>query len=299
MIKLTDLLKEITEAKQVGDLYHFTPLSSLRNILGTRVLFTNEEDQISTSVRANMDTDVLEKFGDDPIVRFMLDGNKISNKYKIRPFAYGVNDSGSDYIEDLGEEQIVTNGKNFPFFPYLKRIDIFLNQKETINPKVLELLTKANIAHKVYNGTPSSNTPYSQPKDGNPEDINLKSIPKKTMYKKEELYYPNMKTTKIRVYANPNVYRHSKENGSLDTNKGMLAGISPDYPNHYLLIGIAAYSDHREWVNHNNEKINYKEIPIPMSDDPSWKKKFSKVVPPVPSYSIPDIYYLMPKDEVV
>jgi len=299
MIKLTSLLKEITEAKQVGDLYHFTPLSSLRNILGTRVLFTNEEGQISTSVRANMDVDVLKKFGDDPIVRFMLDGNKISNKYKIRPFAYGVNDSGSDYIEDLGEEQIVTDGKNFPFFPYLKRIDIFLNQKETINPKILELLTKANIAHKVYNGTPASNTPYSQPKDGNPEDINIKSIPKKAMYKKEELYYPNMKTTKIKVYATPKIYNHYKENGFLDGNEGMLAGISLDYPNHYLLMGIAAYGDHREWVNHNGEKINYKEIPIPMSDDPSWKQKFSKVVPPVPSYSIPDIYYLMPKDEVV
>jgi hypothetical protein len=300
MIKLTDLLKKITEAKQVGNLYHFTPLSSLKNILSTRFIYTNEEGQVSTSVRGNMDTNVLKKFKNAPIARFMLDGDKISNKYKIRPFAYGGDFKISKIdIEDLGEEQIVTNGENFPFFPYLKRIDLFLNKKETVDPKILELLEKANIPYKVYQGTPMSNTPYNQPKDGNPEDINIDSIPKKKIYKEEELYYPNMKTTRIKVYANPQVYKYYKETGQIENQKGLLVGISPDYPNYYLLRDLSNYKSFRKWVNSKGEEMNVKDIPIPMHSDPNWKKKFKSIVPPPLNNIINDIYYLIPKNEVV
>ena len=38
MIKLIDILKEITEGKQVGTLYHFTYIPALREILRTNVL---------------------------------------------------------------------------------------------------------------------------------------------------------------------------------------------------------------------------------------------------------------------
>ena len=51
MIKLIDLLNE---AKQTGDLYHFTPITNLISILSQRVLIPNEENQVSTSRRPNM-----------------------------------------------------------------------------------------------------------------------------------------------------------------------------------------------------------------------------------------------------
>jgi hypothetical protein len=292
MIKLIDLLKEINEAKQVGNLYHFTPLSNLKNILSTRFIFPNEEGQVSTSIRGNMEINVLKKFKNSPVARLMLDGDKISTKYKIRPFAYG-GDLNLDNIEDLGEEQIDTNGKNFLFIPYLKRIDLFLNKKETVDPKILELLEKANIPYKIYQGTPMSNIPYNQPKTGNPEDININNIPEKKIYKEEELYYPNMKTTTINIYANPESYELFKD----DTKqKGFLVGISPEYPDYYLIRDLSSSKPYRKWVNSKGEKINTKIIPIPMYNDSSWKKKFKKIIPP--PNSIYDIYYLIPKNEV-
>jgi hypothetical protein len=108
-----------------------------------------------------MSVDFHPDMSEEPIVRLMLDGDKISNKYKIQPFAF--NEFDEDY-EDLGEEQIIVNGKVFPFLPYLKRIDIFLNEEEEIDSKITEILEKANIPYKIYQGTPISNIPYTQPK---------------------------------------------------------------------------------------------------------------------------------------
>ena len=300
MIKLVDLLKEITEAKQVGDLYHFTPLSNLKTILSTRYLYSNEEGQLSTSIRGNMDINVLNKLKNVPVARFMLDGNKISNKYKIRPFAYlgDFNDIDPNDIEDLGEEQIVVNDDKFYFTPYLKRIDIFLNKKEEVDPKILGLLEKANIPYKVYQGTPMSNIPYNQPKTGDPKDIDIEKIPEKKIYTKEEMYYPNMKTTYIKVYANPSSLEYSKNN----PDKGLLAGISPEYPDYYIISHNSKSTPFREWVNINGKKLNVKYIPNPEFNNPEWRAKWKKVAPP-DNYFIEsmtdDEYVLIPKNEVV
>jgi len=296
MIKLTDLLKEITEAKQVGNLYHFTPLSNLKKILENRVLFVNEENQVSTTRHANMDITSL--YGGNSelkkgLARIMLDGDKISTKYKIRPFSY--DNLGKEL--NLGEEQIVVNGNPFPFIPYLKRIDIFLNKKDSVNPKILELLDKANIPYKVYQGTPISNIPYNQPKTGNPEDINIKNIPEKRTYTKKEMYYPNMKTTFIKVYANLNVLNNTPS----AQDKGILAGISSEYPDYYLIASRSDYGNGIEWVNSKGEKLNTKIIPIPMFNDPKWRETWKKVIPPDNYFNerlIKDSYILIPKNEV-
>ena len=297
MIKLTDLLKEITEAKQVGDLYHFTPLSNLKKILATRFLYANEEGHLSTSIRPNMDISVLNKLKNAPVARIMLDGNKISNKYKIQPFAYG-GDFSPESIEDLGEEQIILNDNKFYFTPYLKRIDIFLNKKETIDPKMLELLEKANIPYKIYQGTPIANVPYNQPKTGNPKDINIDNIPEKKIYTKNEIYYPNMKTTSVEIYANPEAFKYRDKY----KNNKLTVGISPDYPNYYLIHSNSKDSEYRNWVNSKGEKINTKTIPIPMYDDPKWQKMWKQVDSSNSFFRkglTSDIYYLIPKNEVV
>jgi hypothetical protein len=198
MIKLTNLLKEaLHEAKQVGNLYHFTNIESIKDILNTQYLIPNDEHQVSTSVRANMDTAVLNKLTGSPICRLMLDGDKISTKYKVRPFDYmGYEGEG----EDVGEEQIVINGNKFYFLPYLKRIDIFTVKNTKTNQlkisKVVSLLEKMNIPYKIYEGNPGSNIPYKQPKEGNPKDIKYTPKPKEQTISTLKLLhpYPNFKS---------------------------------------------------------------------------------------------------------
>jgi len=52
MIRLKDLL----EAKQVGDIYHFTPLSNVAKILKTQYMIPNDEEQISATRWTGIDT---------------------------------------------------------------------------------------------------------------------------------------------------------------------------------------------------------------------------------------------------
>ena len=290
-MKLLNLLKEIylNEAKQVGTLYHFTPLSNLKDILSIQFLYPNDEEQVSTSRRPNMSTRDFQDMKKNSIVRMALDGNKISTKYKVRPFAFGA-DEGS--AEDLGEEQIVVNGKKFPFFPYLKRIDIFLNKKEKVNDKLIELLEKANIPYKIYSGIPISNIPISQEKTGNPEDINIENIPKKEIYTKHGLLYPEMKKTSIEVY--PEQFFLTRNSPSEVT-----VWTSPKYPDYYITANEANKRYYYEWLNLKGEKFNIKEIPLPMRDDPEWMKKWKNVEFPDNLYRDNyTSYLLIPKNEV-
>ena len=290
-MKLLNLLKEIylNEAKQVGTLYHFTPLSNLKEILFTQFLYSNDEYQVSTSRRPNMSTRDFQDMKKNSIVRMALDGNKISTKYKVRPFAFGA-DEGS--AEDLGEEQIIVNGERFPFIPYLKRIDIFLNKKEKVNDKIIELLEKVNIPYKIYSGTPISNTPLSQEKTGNPEDINIENIPKKEIYTKHGLLYPEMKKTSIEVY--PEQFFLTRNFPSEVT-----VWTSPKYPDYYITANEANKRYYYEWLNLKGEKFNIKEIPLPMRDDPEWMKKWKNVEFPDNLYRDNyTSYLLIPKKEV-
>lgn len=186
-MKLSSILKEVlAEAKQRGSLYHFTPITNLAKILKSQYLIPNHEDQISTSVRPNMDTmfggEDTESRNNDmsevPIIRLDLDGDKISNKYKVRPYSWDE--------EDLGEEQIVVNGKNFYFMPYLKRIDIFKNKSISKSgltkiKKATELLQNLNIPYKIFDGLPTNNIPYVQTRADYLASIDYK--PKETPFK--------------------------------------------------------------------------------------------------------------------
>ena len=170
-MKLSSILKEvINEASQRGELYHFTPIGNLEKLLKSQYIIPNAENQISTSIRPNMQTswttgDNSSRINNDmsdsiPVVRLTLDGDKITNKYKVKPWAWDE--------EDLGEEQIIVNGKNFYFMPYLKRIDIFKNGSKGSKSKKItaatELLKSLNIPYEVYNDAPEDNTPYLQTK---------------------------------------------------------------------------------------------------------------------------------------
>jgi hypothetical protein len=93
MIKLEDILKEITEAKQVGILYHFTRTRELIDILEDNMLkasdmwATNDDPRPFNSFTRNKNGWDVGGFPTD--VRIAIDGNKLSNKYKIQPFNMG------------------------------------------------------------------------------------------------------------------------------------------------------------------------------------------------------------------
>jgi hypothetical protein len=160
MIKLINILKKITEGKQVGTLYHFTSLNGLYGILKDGFIKPNYEGQISTTRNKNI-IDISAFFeynGGQVTVILELDGDKISNNYKIKPYYHDEDTDPSErnpaYMNKYEfEEQIVTNGKNFPIFPYLKNVSITIDNKRNLNKKILsqtiELLKEKNIPYEI------------------------------------------------------------------------------------------------------------------------------------------------------
>jgi hypothetical protein len=278
-LKLVNLLREIVESKQVSDLYHFTPSYNLKKILSSQYLSPNDEGQISTSIRANMDTEYL--FSDtgtrnpDSIARLMLDGNKISTKYKVGPFSYNQSSDGG-HGEDLGEEQIIVNGRNFYFLPYLKRIDIFTGKKNTSKTKkeidnIIPILDKMNIPYKIYDGTPLSNIPYKQPKEGDPSNIEYTPRPKEIVFSNKDLKYPfsSYKTYSLIFPQEPekDEVDHSADSQPLRfpyTRYFMSESHwidTPDFPGYY--VNVADIHDFEIFNDYKKDHINsYKDLRI-------------------------------------
>ena len=142
MIKLKDILKE---AKQVGIIYHYTTFES-----GLKVLELNQlkSDHTAESTyakpvfgisftrdkrfnNANRAVDFTNSsFGRTPQLRFTIDGNKLSNKFKVQPYSQGGRfDKGK---KDFESEERVTSDKLFtiPLSNYLISIDLLFEYKK-------------------------------------------------------------------------------------------------------------------------------------------------------------------------
>ena len=142
MIKLKDILKE---AKQVGIIYHYTTFES-----GLKVLKLNQlkSDHTAESTNAkpvfgisftrdkrfnntNRAVDFTNSsFGRTPQLRFTIDGNKLSNKFKVQPYSQGGRfDKGK---KDFESEERVTSDKLFtiPLSNYLISIDLLFEYKK-------------------------------------------------------------------------------------------------------------------------------------------------------------------------
>jgi len=139
MIKLIDILKNITEGKQVGDLYHFTYSKYIDNIKRNGIKFTPDDSEleqyknkyfISTTRIKNPDFVTYGEYD----VRITLDGNKISNKYKIVPInldhVWGTY-SGEGWDDDVNdvkiggwfETRIISNTASYLSPIYFKNIE--------------------------------------------------------------------------------------------------------------------------------------------------------------------------------
>ena len=144
MIKLIDLLKE---AKQVGTVYHYTTFKGGLGILKSNQLKSAETaDSTKTNPiyavsftrnkrfhnNHNIGFDVS-SFGQTPQIRFTVDGDKLSNKYKIQPYAQigGAGRFEKQHVEFEAEERVVSNKPfTIPILPYIKSIDILVEYKK-------------------------------------------------------------------------------------------------------------------------------------------------------------------------
>jgi len=149
--RLTELGKEyLDEAKQVGTLYHFTSLYALKKILNNWCLkgmevYGDEGEYISFSRNKDL---IFETPKDE--VRIVLDGNKMSEKYKFEP--YLDNNNGIKRTGGEAEERINTQKYKDKIYiqPYIKSIDFnsdLYSSKlidEEIKP-VVEILQKNNV----------------------------------------------------------------------------------------------------------------------------------------------------------
>jgi hypothetical protein len=153
MIKLLDILRE---AKQVGPLYHFTSIESIYNILKDEFIRPNSEKVVSTTRNKNQDPSYFlnDYYSKMILVRIKLDGNKISNNYKIKPYLWAeepIKSRPPAYLFKYEfEEQILTNGKNFPLLPYVEQIDIFTKgNNDSIISDVENILIEKNIPYNI------------------------------------------------------------------------------------------------------------------------------------------------------
>ena len=100
---------EIIEAKQVGTIYHFTRVQNIAQLLnkskqeeyGLDVLeFISMSGNFSATRNSSMTTDFMHPIlnaKNGYIIRVALDGDKLSNKYKIKPIR-GLDNNSFDIL---------------------------------------------------------------------------------------------------------------------------------------------------------------------------------------------------------
>jgi hypothetical protein len=146
MIKLIDILREINEGKQVGDIYHYTYLRQLPLILKSGKLRPSparleKKGYISFSRDRALGTTL----GPDRTqVRITIDGDKLSNKYSISPYAQLKPETKRDKenwvapfsreTQDSESELVIPSkeyGGSIDILSYIKKIDIIdMNESE-------------------------------------------------------------------------------------------------------------------------------------------------------------------------
>jgi hypothetical protein len=124
MIKLTDLLNE---AKQVGPLYHFTEFNGLKGILSSNTLKVGDDSTFDSGGNVGNVSLTRDKNMWISDYRIELDGNKLSDNYKITPYAF-------DYDRGEAEEYINRDIKNIK--NYITGITVY---SDKVNEKIKQI----------------------------------------------------------------------------------------------------------------------------------------------------------------
>ena len=118
----------LNEGKQVGTLYHFTNMFSLLDILKTNTLKASNKFEKQKLPTVSLTRDKLGDIGGvggtgTKTVRISIDGDKLSNKYKITPYNYYSNYPDFKESEDEMEEIIQGDINNITNYIIEIRID--------------------------------------------------------------------------------------------------------------------------------------------------------------------------------
>ena len=112
-------------AKQVGILYHYTSINSLKKILNGNIL-KSRGDYISFTRNQNFDF-IPRQIGNALECRIEIDGDKLSNDYKIKP--YNDEEFTKNNPTKMEQEEMV-KGYISPIIPYIVKIILY---KDTDN----------------------------------------------------------------------------------------------------------------------------------------------------------------------
>jgi hypothetical protein len=144
MIKLIDILKEITEGKQIGTLYHFTYLESISKIFKNGLRFNPDNSELpiyKDMFYISTTRDYTgKKFAKDSeyVVRITLDGNKISEHYSIEPINVnyiwakntGINVGKMPAKDVYYEERIFSSKGGYLDPKYIIKMDTIIPESE-------------------------------------------------------------------------------------------------------------------------------------------------------------------------
>ena len=135
--------EQLDESKQVGTIYHYTTFNSGLKILQSNQLkssdaadSTNAKPVFAISFTRDKrfhDNHVVgfeeSSFGNTPQLRLTLDGNKLSNRFKVQPYSQGgVFDKGKKSFE--AEERIISDKPfTIPLSDYLISVDVLVEYK--------------------------------------------------------------------------------------------------------------------------------------------------------------------------
>jgi hypothetical protein len=139
-----EISKVLNESRQVGNLYHFTYLSSVTKIFENGLRFTPDNTELSRyknmfSISTTRDYTGNKFFkGNEYETRITLDGNKISEHYSIEPINVEniwVKNSGADLnrqpIKDIFYEERIWSLKEGYLDPkYIIKIDTVVPEDE-------------------------------------------------------------------------------------------------------------------------------------------------------------------------
>ena len=141
--RIQSMMGLINESKNIGIIYHFTHLMNLSFILESKTFMTRYNDMPKFKYDYSVSCTRNKSFAWGG-VRIMLDGDKISQKYVIKPVSY------FKFNRSQSEERIFTNNETFPIFDYILQIDIIDHLKDDdMYNDVIELLDKSNIKHNL------------------------------------------------------------------------------------------------------------------------------------------------------
>jgi len=103
MIKFKDYL---SERKQVGNLYHFTQIIYLPAILKSKKLETPKWTSYVSFTRNKILPNTNPENWKYATVRLTIDGDKLSDKYKIKPYSYFKSPLGSEDEERIKNKSV-------------------------------------------------------------------------------------------------------------------------------------------------------------------------------------------------